>query len=299
MTKLLDLDRCYSKHRILTDDGNTFVLYNLHLSAYTSDGTIVTKQLQRLIDDMDREYALGNYCVAGGDFNKDLLGNSADYFGASDREYTWAQPIPEEVLAGHPVSLVAPLNEKNPVPSCRNADGPYHEGQYVLTIDGFLVTDNVKVLSSGVVDTGFAYSDHNPVRMTFSLDRDYPEIVSSAEDADRPFRYEDSAILAQTEFDLDRDGKKENVVLAFGPTSGLFTVRLVTLQDGEHRYGEIFVITPVDQPSFREKDGDLYLTFSDLSGDGTETVSFRVELIGKRIALISDNDHAYAWYWGS
>ncbi|MBQ2042917.1 MAG: endonuclease/exonuclease/phosphatase family protein, partial [Firmicutes bacterium] len=115
------------------------------------------------------EYNKGNYCIAGGDFNKDILGDSSKYFGKSDIEYTWAQPIPEEILAGYKAKLVAPFNEASPVPSCRNADGPYHKGQYVLTIDGFLVTDNIKVNRSDVIDTQFKYSDHNPVDMTFVL----------------------------------------------------------------------------------------------------------------------------------
>ena len=37
----------------------------------------------------------GNWCVAGGDFNKDLLGDSAAWFGEADQDYTWAQPLPE------------------------------------------------------------------------------------------------------------------------------------------------------------------------------------------------------------
>ena len=39
----------------------------------------------------------------------------------------------------------------------------------MLTIDGFLVSENVEVLRSSVIDTGFAWSDHNPVEMTFLL----------------------------------------------------------------------------------------------------------------------------------
>lgn len=170
LTKFLDLDRCYSKNRIDTEDGHELVLYNFHLSAYTSDGTIATDQLKMLLADMQGEYEKGNYCIAGGDFNKDILGDSSVYFGKSDIEYTWAQPIPEGTFDGFDITLVAPLDEGDPVPSCRNADGPYHEGQYVLTIDGFLVSDNVNVEGSSVVDLTFAYSDHNPVKMTFSLD---------------------------------------------------------------------------------------------------------------------------------
>jgi len=65
--------------------------------------------------------------------------------------------------------LTARVAEIHPVPTCRNADGPYHEGQYVLTVDGFLTTPNVTVSQATVLDTGFAWSDHNPVKMTFML----------------------------------------------------------------------------------------------------------------------------------
>ena len=167
--KLLDLDRCYSVSRVPVTDGRELVLYNLHLSAYTSDGTVATEQLRLLLDDMKREYEAGNWCVAGGDFNKDLLGDSSQYFTAADKTYTWAQPIPEETFDGTGMTLIAPLDDESPVPSCRNADGPYHDGQYVLTVDGFIVSDNVDVIESRVIDTGFAFSDHNPVEMRFIL----------------------------------------------------------------------------------------------------------------------------------
>ena len=154
---------------IPTASGAPLYLYNFHLSAYTSDGTIATEQLLLLLRDMQTRRGEGGYCIAGGDFNKDLLGDSSAYFGVPDREYTWGQPIPEGTLDGFPVSLIAPLDEAAPVPSCRNPDSAYHEGQYVLTVDGFLVTDNVEAVACEVLDYGFAYSDHNPVRMTFRL----------------------------------------------------------------------------------------------------------------------------------
>ena len=169
-TKLLDLDRCYSRQYIPVENGKTLVLYNLHLSAYTSDGTIATEQLNLLLADMQAEYEKGNYCIAGGDFNKDLLGNSKEIFHVEAADYNWGQPIPEGTFDKVNISLVAPFDAASPVPSCRNADSAYHEGQYVLTVDGFLVSDNVSVVSAGVVDTGFAYSDHNPVEMCFILE---------------------------------------------------------------------------------------------------------------------------------
>ena len=174
LTKFLDLDRCYSVCRVKVEAAEgvsqkDLVIYNMHLSAYTSDGTIADEQLKLLIEDMKAEYAKGNYVVCGGDFNKDILGDSGAYFGKSDIEYTWAQPLPEGIFDGTGLRLVAPIDETDPVPSCRNADGPYHQGQYVLTIDGFIVSDNVKVESVAVEDLQFAYSDHNPIHMTFTL----------------------------------------------------------------------------------------------------------------------------------
>ncbi len=168
--KLVDLDRCYTVSRVPVEGGKELVLYAVHLSAYTSDGTIAIEQMEMLLADMQSEYEKGNYCVCGGDFNKDLLGNSEEVFGISAGDYTWAQPLPDELFQGKNLTLVPPLDPDDPLPSCRNADAPYHEGQYVVTVDGFLVSDNVTVGQATVVDTGFAYSDHNPVTMTFTLE---------------------------------------------------------------------------------------------------------------------------------
>lgn len=165
LMKLVDLDRCYSVSRVETDGGRELVLYTVHLSAYTSDGTIATEQLKMLIADMRAEYEKGNYVVCGGDFNKDLLGDSSEYFGVSGEEYTWAQAFPTDLLEGTGLSLVATSN----APTCRNADAPYHQAQFVLTVDGFIVSDNVTAVEAHTVENDFEYSDHNPVAMTFIL----------------------------------------------------------------------------------------------------------------------------------
>lgn len=163
--KLLDLDRCYSVTRVPVEGGKTLCLYNMHLSAYTSDGTIATEQLQMLIADMEKEHEAGNYIICGGDFNKDLLGNSAEVFGVSGDDFTWAQPIPSEMIPSW-LTKVACSN----APSCRNADRPYDETNFVLTIDGFLVSDNIQITFAEVIDLEFKNSDHNPVIMKFILE---------------------------------------------------------------------------------------------------------------------------------
>ena len=167
--KLVDCDRCYSVQRIpMPGTDKELALYNLHLSAYTSDGTIAEDQLKMLFADMLAEYESGNYAIAGGDFNKDILGNSEEVFGISGPEYTWAQPIPPEPIP-EGLSIVAPFDAEIPVPSCRNADRPYGPDNYVVTVDGFIVSANVEVLEAEVCDTGFRWSDHNPVYMDFIL----------------------------------------------------------------------------------------------------------------------------------
>ena len=171
LMKLVDLDRCYSVSRIDVEGGKELIIYTVHLSAYTSDGTVATRQLEMLLADMQSEYEKGNYVIAGGDFNKDLLGNSAEVFGVDGSGQTWAQPIPEELFDGTALSLIAPFDASAPVPSCRNADGPYHDSQFVLTVDGFIVSENVEVVYANVIDLGFEYSDHNPVKMTFKLEK--------------------------------------------------------------------------------------------------------------------------------
>ena len=61
----------------------------------------------------------------------------------------------------------------NTVPSCRSLDRPLagtprEEFQFYL-IDGFILSPNVEAESVETLDYGFICSDHNPVRMVFSL----------------------------------------------------------------------------------------------------------------------------------
>ena len=168
--KIVDLDRCFTKSVLSTENNRKLILYNVHLSAYTSDGTIATNQLRMLVDDMKYEFNKGNYVICGGDFNKDLLQDSGEIFGVSGEDYTWAQPFPTQMIDDTGLQLIAPFSESSRVASCRDTEEPYKEsGQFNITLDGFIVSNNVEVTVSDVIDTKFMYSDHNPVYMNFSL----------------------------------------------------------------------------------------------------------------------------------
>lgn len=166
--KLLDLDRCYSVTRVPAGD-RELLLYHFHLSAYGTDPTLGERQLDMLFEDMLAERRKGNFCIAGGDFNKDLLGYSGDYFPSNGEKHSGVTAFPAEKLP-EGFTLLYPFDEADPIPTCRNAHEPYEKGcTYVQTIDGFLVTDNVAAEKPKVINTEFLYSDHNPVTMTFTL----------------------------------------------------------------------------------------------------------------------------------
>ena len=171
-SKFLDLDRCYTVSRVPTENGRELVLYNVHLSAYGGSDEIRAAQMNMLFGDMLGEYRQGNYVVCGGDFNHDFTGNSTQVLnGGEMTDFGWAQPFPIEML---PEGLTRCDNYTGEVtqPTCRNCDIPYVEGNFTIIVDGFIVSDNVTVNYLENVQTGFRYSDHNPVLMRFVLHGD-------------------------------------------------------------------------------------------------------------------------------
>ena len=171
--KIADLDRCYVITRIPVDNGKELAVYNVHLSAYTDDPAIVCNQVKLLATDLRADLEAGNYIICGGDYNQDLLGNSPEIFHTGERTENWAKPFAKELLPeGTDVSWDRLSREELQVqaPTCRNADAPYEPGvSYVTTVDGFILSDNVELVELETVDNGFAYSDHNPVRLQFRL----------------------------------------------------------------------------------------------------------------------------------
>ena len=168
-SKFLDLDRCYSVSRVPVANGKDLVIYNVHLSAYGGSDEIRTAQMTMLFDDIKSEYEKGNYCLCGGDFNHDFTGDSTQKLnGGQTVDFGWAQPFPVDLLPDCIIRCDS-YSQKNLVPTCRNCDIPYEEGNPTFIVDGFLVTDNIEVTKLENVQTNFEYSDHNPVVIEFKL----------------------------------------------------------------------------------------------------------------------------------
>ena len=163
ITKFTDLDRCFAQMRLPVEGGHELVLINSHMSAYDEGGTIRAQQLELLNSVMSEEYAKGNYVIVGGDFNHAM----AEGFPSEQKFPAWVAVLTEADLADG-VRIVRAENELE-VPTCRGADIVYTKGvNYTTVVDGFLVTDNVRATAENV-DTDFAYSDHNPVKLQFEL----------------------------------------------------------------------------------------------------------------------------------
>ncbi|MCI9261432.1 endonuclease/exonuclease/phosphatase family protein [uncultured Adlercreutzia sp.] len=175
-SKFLDLDRCYSISRIPCSNGKELVLFNVHLSAYGADESIMAAQRSMLYEDMVRERAAGNYVIAGGDYNHDMIGVSGEVYGNQvEAVESWAKPydfagVPE----GFTVGCKAKLDEEglaafDDAATCRDAGRPYDGTNDRWIMDAFIYSDNVECLDYETLDLNFAYSDHNPVVMKFRL----------------------------------------------------------------------------------------------------------------------------------
>lgn len=184
-TKFFDLDRCYSISRVPVDNGKELVIFELHMSAYGNSDAIREGQIRMLSEDMQKEYEAGNYVICGGDFNHDLKAvdtqlkaSDADnntQTGSEDsaEPESWAYPFPRSELPEHFSFCLDQLSEdekNNLWNSARNADMEYVPGEtYTVTLDGFIISDNVECTKYENVNTGYSYSDHDPVYMEFQL----------------------------------------------------------------------------------------------------------------------------------
>lgn len=166
ISKFVDLDRCYSVSRVPLENGKNLCLYNMHMSAYGSNDEIRAGQLAMLYADMEADYKNGNYVICGGDFNHNLR------VGASGDSPEWAQPFPKETLPkGFEIAIDTAKPEDVEHDTCRLADRPYDEEQsYTVSLDGFIVSDNITVNYYHHMDWGYELSDHEPVIMQFKME---------------------------------------------------------------------------------------------------------------------------------
>lgn len=165
LARLFGLDRCVILSRLPVQNGKELVLLNTHLSAYDKGGQIRQQQLGFIERVLREEYEAGNYVILGGDFNHVFPNTDIDRFLKKEPRPDWFTYLPESFQPAHYTFQADPNT-----PTTRS-DAQAYDPEYTFTavIDGFLVSDNIEVTAVQTLDLGFAYSDHQPVTMTFRL----------------------------------------------------------------------------------------------------------------------------------
>lgn len=150
----------------IKDSYKKLVVFNLHLEAY-DDGGVRLKQLNILKDEMLKEYEKGNYVIAGGDFNQTFpVVDNKKYPVLDDKNFV-ANVIPSDFIGEN---LKYAIDDS--LPTCRLLNKPYsgnYQDTQLYVLDGFIVTNNVKINEVKVIDTNFEYTDHQPVLLDFTL----------------------------------------------------------------------------------------------------------------------------------
>ena len=156
--------KSYKMHVLRLSGPEKWVMVNIHLSTFdTAEDDVRAAQVEALLKFAQAEYASGSRVVIGGDWNLRLAPTTFPH--KTDEKFQfWIRDFPAEKLPPDWQWAVDPE-----VPTVRTAHKPYVEGEnYVLIIDGFLVSPNVQVDSVGARNLGFEYTDHHPVVARFS-----------------------------------------------------------------------------------------------------------------------------------
>lgn len=164
---MVNLKRCLLETRIpIAGSDKELVLVNLHLEAYdTGEGKIA--QTKQLMDLLSKEYKKGNYVIAGGDFNQTFEPVAKSY-PLTEESVTmgkWAPGIINNADLAEGFSFAVADN----VATCRLDDHALDNTTQLYIIDGFIVSNNITVNEVKNLDEKFAYTDHNPVKMNFTL----------------------------------------------------------------------------------------------------------------------------------
>ena len=166
--RLGQLKRCLLVTRIpLEGTDKELVAVNLHLEAY-DDGEGKAAQTRQLAQFLRDEADKGNYVIAGGDFNQ--VFSTVDMTRYPTYEGMWLPGKVETEAFGDDFTLL--MDDKTP--SCRSLDRPYagadRETFQYYVIDGYIVSQNVRVETVQTQQMDFTFTDHNPVMLKVTLE---------------------------------------------------------------------------------------------------------------------------------
>ncbi len=157
-TRIFQLDRCVSLHRIRTRFGPDLVIMNIHHSAY-DDGQIKKMQNDFLRELCLAEYERGSYVLIGGDWNQCPPDFPFDYFMPGRTQGYTQLNLPSDFMPPGWQWAYDPTTPTN-----RKVRHPYQpDSTFVTLIDFYLLSPNLSPMQVHTIDLDFAYSDHQPV----------------------------------------------------------------------------------------------------------------------------------------
>jgi endonuclease/exonuclease/phosphatase family metal-dependent hydrolase len=162
--RIFQLDRCAAVHRFAARGDKQLIIINIHNSAYDPGDRIKAQQMEFLRQMVLREYAAGHYVVLGGDWNQCPPNFRFDQFISAEGGYEQGN-VPLDFFPEDWTFAYDPTTPTN-----RKLRDPYEKGKTFETlIDYFVVSPNVQVQRVSGVAQGFAFSDHQPVRLEIRL----------------------------------------------------------------------------------------------------------------------------------
>lgn len=156
--------KCILKQIIdIQDSDKKLVILNVELEDY-DDGHVREKQLNIVKDEMLKEFNEGNYVIVVGDFNNVFpdIENTQNIVGEYVVTNFNEDFLPEKWNYGVDKTC----------PTFRLKNEPYDKDKsHTWIVDGFIVSPNITIKSVKTIDTGFEYSNHNPVKLQLTLQK--------------------------------------------------------------------------------------------------------------------------------
>lgn len=164
---LTEAEPCFIETRIPVDNGKELIIVNSQLSEKDNNDNVRKQELDYLEKYIENEYKKGNYVIVGGNWEYSLPGTDPSSFRTVESWPDWLERMPD---AFKPNGFTWAADNK--IPSVRTDENPYKKNiNFTAVTDGFLVSDNIEILSVNNSDLGFQYSDHNPAKGVFIMKR--------------------------------------------------------------------------------------------------------------------------------
>lgn len=148
------LKRCMIINEYSVKKNKKLYIINIHVSSYDRDNLFKTEQFFDMLEYIERLYdSKQNYIVVGGDFNYIL--DDKEFEGSVSSKVT---KLPDEFKTV-PFKAVTDIKFK----TNHGSDG------YMHSVDGFIVSNNVKIVSCTTINDDFEHSNHQPVKLEFTI----------------------------------------------------------------------------------------------------------------------------------